>query len=466
MIESPLRGLSVLVVDDDVAHREALAESLASAGAEVVQAGDGREGLSRIGLLAPDVVVVDLRMPGIDGLEMAARLREKRVPVPIVLTTAYGDAASLARAIELGVDGFVAKPVDVEALVRTVRRCGLTVLQRREIDELHRSAAASLEARLGPSAAMKEVRASVAVVAATGFSVLLQGETGVGKTHLARAIHELSDRSGRPFIHVDLGSIPETLVEGEIFGVRRGAFTGADRDRPGRIAAAGNGTLFLDEVSGVPLSVQGKLLQAVEEKEYTPLGSLAPIGFEARIISAVQGDARTAVREKRLREDLFFRLAEVELLLPPLRDRPEDVLFLSRRFAAEAADELKRPFSDFSSGAEGLLLGRPWPGNVRQLRNEVRRAVLLSAGDVLSEEDLRMAAHRAGEVDGPSPDSSAPGGLLRLPLAALEKLAFAQALRDTGQNWTKAAAQLGIDYSTFRRRLKRHGLDEAGPGEP
>ena len=309
---------------------------------------------------------------------------------------------------------------------------------------------------------MKEVRAGVRVVASTGFSVLLQGETGVGKTHLARAIHELSGRSGQPFVHVDLGSIPETLVEGEIFGVRRGAFTGADRDRPGRIAAAADGTLFLDELSGVSASVQSKLLQVVEEKEYTPLGSRAPIAFGARIVSAVQGDARTAVREKRLREDLFFRLAEVEMLIPPLRKRPEDVTFLARRFASEAADELKRPFSGFSEGAEVLLLGRPWPGNVRQLRNEVRRAVLLSNGDVLSEDAVRMAAHRAGEVD----EAHRPVELPRVPLAALERLAFQQALRDSGQNWTKAAQQLGLDYSTFRRRLKRHALDDSGADDP
>ena len=256
--EQELKGVSVLLVEDEPAHRAELARCLVLRGATVVPAANGHEGLSLFIASPTDVVVSDIRMPGMDGLEMTAGIREIHPETPVVLITAYADTPSLVRAIELEVAGFVPKPVDAEALVRAVRKCALPSIQRREIEALRRHAALSLEASLGPSMAMREVRETVQTVAGSGFTVLLQGETGVGKTYVARLIHELSGRRGHPFVQVDLGSLPETLVEGELFGVRRGAFTGADRDRPGRFEAARGGTILLDEVGSVPSRAASK----------------------------------------------------------------------------------------------------------------------------------------------------------------------------------------------------------------
>ncbi len=464
MAKGNLRGITVLLVEDEPEHREELARCLALQGAAVIEAADGKEGMSLFTAAPPDVVVSDIRMPRMGGLEMTALIKALRPETPVVLITAFADTQTLVNAIELEVAGFVPKPVDAEALVRAVRKSVLPLLQRREIELLRHHATVSLEASVGPSPAMKEVREAVLMVAGSGYSVLLQGETGAGKTYVARLVHEMGGRRGSPFVQVDLGSIPETLLEGELFGVRKGAFTGADRDRPGRFESAKGGTIFLDEVSSLPPSVQAKLLQVVEERRYTPLGGRGSVALDARIVAAVQGDARLAVREKRLREDLFFRLAEVEIVLPPIRERLEDIPWLARRFAAEAADELGRPFSGLSPAAEAFLLRQPWPGNVRELRNVVRRAFLLTSGDVLTEDAIRGAERRAGDrAPGLNP---LPVRLPQVPLEELEKLAFTQALLECGGARMKAARLLGLDYTTFRRRLRRFGIDgERGAGK-
>lgn len=307
----------------------------------------------------------------------------------------------------------------------------------------------SLEWLLGKSASMKKVISQISQVASSGFSVVIQGETGTGKTVVARSIHNLSRRAGRPFVAVDMGAIPETLVESELFGHEKGAFTGAEKKKMGFFEAANGGTILIDEVQNMSPYVQSKLLSVIEERKVYPLGSTRPADVDVRIIAATNSDIRENVAEKKFREDLFYRLGEFVLTLPPLRERAEDIPFLARRFLLEAAAELGKDIGEITGEAYGLLLRNPWPGNVRELKNVIRRAVLFSEDGAIGPGHIKFLLEN-GNGEGLSTLKE----ISAMASRDAERKAIKQVLGLTGGNKTKAAAILRIDYKTLLTKIK------------
>lgn len=457
---NPYRDVTVLYVEDEPNLRAVTAEFLGFTFNTVWTASNGKDGFALFKYRRPDLVVTDIRMPGMDGLALSRAVKKESPETPVIIMTAFSEPRYLIEAIEIGVDGFIAKPPDSTRFQETLERCVRPLLRQKELQAANRNLMASLQESYGTSPATAEMLVDVVRVAATDFSVLLSGETGSGKTRLARTMHDLSPRRGGPFHRVDLGSIPETLVESELFGHRRGAFTGAERNRTGLLEQARGGTLLLDELENLTSAVQGKLLACVENRRIQPLGAERPVEIDVRVIAATNRDIRAELSGGRLREDLYYRLCEFEIHVPALRERPEDIPFFAERFVAEAADELGLGVTGFSLEAMARLAAHPWPGNIRELRNVVRRAVLSARGPLIEEEDLPLTA-------GGRPDQACPAGvpgwaagdLPTVRIVDLECLAIRQALRETGGRQMKAAAMLGIEYPRFKRKLKKYGLE-------
>jgi DNA-binding NtrC family response regulator len=395
----------ILIVDDDRDLRQFLAEVLESDGFEVREAEDGPAALARVNEEPPALVILDISMPGLDGLTVLSRMRTVVPRLPIVMVTSSVAVRTAVHAMHLGADDYLTKPFDSAELVLRVRR----VLDRQELFEevetlrgrlAHAESFAVLAAA---SPAMQAVTRQLAQVADSPLTVLVEGETGTGKELVARAIHRESRRRNGPFSAVDCGAMSDTLVESELFGYERGAFTGADRRKEGRFQLAAGGTVFLDEIANLPAVLQPKLLRALQERQVWPLGARAPVALDVRVVAASNVPLSGEVSAGRFRQDLYYRLSEFVITLPPLRSRPEDVLPLATRFLDEATVELKRPARVFDDGAKAMLLEHSWPGNVRELRNVVRRAVLLGP-DVIAPEHLDPGASPG---DGSSRNSEA-----------------------------------------------------------
>ncbi len=347
------------------------------------------------------------------------------------------------------------KPPDFSSLTIRLKKA----IERRELElkiaGLNTKIEASIENSLGVSSAMKKVIEQIQQVANSDFSVIIQGETGTGKTYIANIIHNLSGRAKGPFVTVDLGAIPESLVESELFGYEKGAFTGAEKKKKGYFEVADHGTILLDEVQNTSPYIQSKLLRVVEERNIYPVGGTQPEAIDIRIIAATNTDIQCSVKEKKFREDLYFRLCEFMILIPPLKQRVEDIPFLARKFCFEAARELKKQTPEISEEAAGLLQDYSWPGNVRELRNVVKRAVLLSDSHEITPEYISfLPANSSAEII-QSPSVRTGAGM---SLAEVEKNTILQVLEMTGGNKTKAASILQIDYSTLLRKIKMYGI--------
>ncbi len=370
---------------------------LASESLDVIQAADGRGGLDLVIAQRPAVAIFDITMPALDGLELLQRVTTLAPRLPVIMLTALGDVAIAVRAMRLGAFDYLTKPFDTGDVVAHVRRALEHRTLQDEVEALKTQLAeiGSLREVMGSSDAVQDVIERVAQVAPSKFSVLVQGETGSGKEVVARAIHRQSARSDGPFIAVDCGAIPESLIESELFGHEKGAFTGADRRREGQFQLATNGTLFLDEIGNLSTGTQAKLLRVLQERQLWPLGARAPVSIDVRIVAATNASLEDEVAAGRFRQDLFYRLNEFTIAVPPLRARREDILVLARRFVAEASLELARPARAISAEAARVPLNHDWPGNVRELRNVMRRAALVAA-DVVRPEDL---AFRRGGAD-------------------------------------------------------------------
>jgi DNA-binding NtrC family response regulator len=453
-----LKGLDILLVEDEDDLRRETAAFLELFCNKVIQADNGRNALDLFEAERPDLVISDIRMPFMDGLELAARLKSRSPDTPILFCTAFTETFYLLKAIELGVVAFIRKPVDTDELLAVIARAAEPLLQRRQISGLSAELAASLSVHLGAAPAQKALAEQAARVARTSFSILLQGETGTGKSRLAGIIHSLSPRSERQFITVQLGAIPVQLAESELFGHVKGAFTGADRTRTGLVEAAQGGTLFLDDIEACPLTVQAKLLRFVEEKCFTSVGSTVEKTVDVRVVAASNHSLQEAVTAGRFREDLYYRLADVTICLPSLREAPETILPLALRFLKETCDELGRSLPVLDDEVQELLGRMPWPGNIRQLKSVIRRAAL-NAGTVISIEEI------AGAGDSPVMTTMpVSGNTLPAPppfpcgIDALEKWSLEQALRFCGGKRMKTAMMLGMNYYTFRRRLEKYGI--------
>jgi DNA-binding NtrC family response regulator len=455
-----LRVAKVLVVDDDPRVRAVLIETIALDGLEAVEAESGKAALERLRTEQPQVVLLDLNMPGLSGLETLPELKRIDPLVSVIILTASTDVAKAVQAIRLGAYDYLTKPCRSADLMLVIRRA----LERHDllarVNELRLQVgkAATLREQMGPSERIRAVVHQVAEIADSTMTVLIQGETGTGKELVARAIHHASERRQGPFVALDCGAIPDTLIESELFGYERGAFSGADRHKDGHFQLAAGGTLFLDEVVNLPLPTQVKLLRVLQERRVQPLGARGPVAVDVRIVAASNVMLEDEMHAGRFRPDLFYRLCEYPIVLPALRERREDIAHLARRFLDEAAMDLRRPVRGLSDAAIETLLRHSWPGNVRELRNVVRQAAV-RCRDVIEPEHLALGAPARPSR---APDGPPPGLSLReigqLATADAERRAIRDALEASGGNKAEAARALRTDYKTLHVKMKQYGI--------
>jgi DNA-binding NtrC family response regulator len=444
-------NLKVLYVEDEPDLRERIRIVLEMHFERVLSAANGEEGLELFIREAPEIVICDIRMPIMDGLEMTKRIRKRTPETPVIICTAFTETDYLLKAIELGVSAYVRKPLDCRQLIETISRTAIPILQKKELDKARQREQASLALLLGESPAMQEVITQARRIAGTDFSVIIQGETGVGKSHLASLIHGLSQRKHQPFVTLTVSSLPESLVESQLFGHMKGAFTGAVSTVKGLFEEADGGTLFLDDVDCASPSVQAKILHAVERKQFFPVGGTKQVTVDTRIIAASNRELLLDVQNGNFREDLYYRLGDIMITLPPLRERGDDILFLARKFLSDISLELNRIPPRMAPEALLLLNRHPWPGNIRELKSVMKRAALF-AGETLTGEDLAKIITVVNRA------TSETSIIHPQTLEELKRDAVRQALAATGGKKMEAARLLDVDYSSFKRMLDKYKL--------
>jgi DNA-binding NtrC family response regulator len=461
---------AVLIVEDERVLAEAMTDYLARHGFETAMAGSGEAALDAIHRSEPDLVVLDYQLPGMDGLEVLREIRQRAPQAEVVMLTAHGSVKTAVEAMRAGAFDYLTKPVDLEELALVLGRARSHARLERELRLLQSAGRGAPGERIvGTSEATRSLRAQVERLAGLDQGpggappVLISGETGTGKGLVARAIHDLSPRAERPFVEVNCGAIPAQLLESEMFGYERGAFTDARAAKPGLFEAADGGTLFLDEVGAMPLALQVKLLKAIEDRSVRRLGGLRQKTVDVRIVAATNADLDRSAQEGTFRADLLYRLKVLTLVLTPLRSRPEDVVPLARHFLAEAGRRYRRP-RRLTPDAEASLRAYEWPGNVREVANVIERAVLLHEGEEIGAGVLGLPALARGgalvEVGGGGGvkiDFSQGG----LSLSELERTLIVEALKATGGNRRRAAELLGISVETLRYRMEKHALTSA-----
>jgi DNA-binding NtrC family response regulator len=453
----------LLVVDDDPSVFGLLRAIFGREGFEVLAAEDGEVGLALATTDELDVAIVDLEVPKLDGVEVLRRLKVTKPGLPVVMLTGRDDIKSAVHAMQLGAFDYVTKPFDPNEIGLVVGRALENRALLTEVEELRRQAAgaAGLDALMGPSPTVGRIMEQVTTVAATNFSVLVLGETGTGKELVATALHRQSQRRAKPFIAVDCGAIPEALLETELFGHEKGAFTGADRRRTGHFHLAEGGTLLLDEIGNLPLALQAKLLRVLESRQLQTVGGGPSTAIDVRFIAATNSDLQARVKEGQFRSDLYFRLAQYTIHLPPLRERPEDIPYVAERFMHEVSIELRRPMQGIASEALDVLKRHAWPGNVRELRNVIRQAVLESKALFLERATIQRCLGEAAAT----PAAIVP----RLPGQTLKDVAdraareaerqvICQVLRVTKGNKSEAARSLSTDFKTLHVKMKSLGI--------
>ncbi len=458
--------MRILLADDDPSFRLLLEKNIRGAGFETVTATCGADALSLHAQGGVDLVVSDIQMPGMDGIELLAELRRRDPGLPVVLVTAHAAVESAIKAVQLGAYDYVRKPTDLEKLPTIVknalahRQLSRRVAQLEEaLDEKYSRAAI-----VGESRAMQRVFSALERVIPASVPVLLTGESGTGKEMLAKAVHFSGPRRKGPFVAVNCAAIPEGLMESELFGHEKGAFTGAHLRRAGKFELAGGGTLLLDEIGDLPLPLQAKLLRALQEKEIERVGGGAPIAVDARIIAATHQDLSARARAGQFREDLFYRLNVFPIQLPPLRERREDVPVLARHFLEKFNRQEGRALQGFSPEAVDLLCSLPWPGNVRELENRVFRAGLLSHSDEITLENLEET-HGATALSEPLPRPAALSARAapRFPtMEEIERDAVGRALEASQGNVAEAARLLELGKATLYRKIRQFGLKALG----
>jgi two-component system response regulator AtoC len=457
---------NVLVVDDDPAVGKVLSAQLAQAGIACRHVPDAAAALVQLREHPVDVVITDLRMPGASGLELLAEITVRWPEIPVILLTAHGSVGTAVEAMKKGAADFLLKPFDREEILFTVRK---QIAAARHSD---RPPAA--EARTGPSAMtsgspeMREVQDLIRRAAGSTATVLIRGESGTGKELTARAIHDSGPRKNAPFVKIQCAALPDTLIESELFGYEKGAFTGAASRKPGRVELAEGGTLFLDEIGDVTPVIQVKLLRLLQDREFERLGGNQTLKSTARILAATHQPLEELIKERRFREDLFYRLNVLPIWIPPLRSRAGDVESLARNFCRQFGAANARGPLELTPDALGLLQQQPWPGNVRELQNFIERLVVLSDGDVLTAADVMRELARRPPVAAAAPDASAGeraavvagagAGTLEASRREAERDAIITALAKSGNNRVMAARLLGISRRGLYHKLGEHGL--------
>jgi two-component system response regulator HydG len=447
----------ILVVDDEVSHRTMLRAVLTAEGYAITEAADGSEALKAVAQEPFDLILMDLRMTTMDGIEALTRIRQISPLVPVLIMTAYASVKTAVEALKAGAFDYVTKPLDIDEL---------KVLIDKALDHYHlKRENLSLKERLGDrfdfariigrSAPMKTLLETLALVAPTDATVLILGESGTGKEVIANALHQNSLRAGGPFVKVACAALPEQLLESELFGHEKGAFTGAAARREGRFQMADTGTIFLDEVGEMSPATQTKLLRALQERAFEPLGSSRTVTVDIRVIAATNKDLTGEVKAGRFREDLYYRLNVVPLTMPPLRERREDIPLLADHFLAVFKEKNKKPLKAISGKALDLLVRYDWPGNVRELENCIERAVILARDEVIVPADLPPQIHQ-------QPQDSADAALCLpygISLNEMEKALILKTLDETGGNRTRSAEILGINRRTLQNKLKDYGIN-------
>ncbi|HUT23948.1 MAG TPA: sigma-54 dependent transcriptional regulator [Sumerlaeia bacterium] len=450
------REPTVFVVDDDLAVRKGLQLLIESADMKARTFASAREFLESYDPAAPGCIVLDIRMPGMSGLELQESLGKRHVTAPIIVISGHADVPTAVHAVKLGAFDFLEKPLNDKELIESIGRAlAEDVRNRRGAPQRQETASRLL---IGQSPPIERVRRLIAEVAPTDMTVLVRGESGTGKEIVARLIHDLSGRSGQTnFVKVNCPAIPESLLESELFGHERGAFTGADRQKPGRFESAEGGTLFLDEIAEVTPALQAKLLQAVEEKRFLRVGGRREIHVDVRIVAASNASLEQMIAEGRFRSDLFYRLQRFSIVVPPLRDRREDIPVLVDHFLAVYASKYRRPQQTILPETLAHLREAHWPGNVRELESLIERFALTGDPTVLDHagEGAPRRAFRVG-----APGALDPGSLRHVFSEEAEIDAITRALAETRWNQRQAAQLLGIGYGALRRRIEKYGLKD------
>jgi DNA-binding NtrC family response regulator len=433
----------ILVVEDDETHRETLVRHLSRSGYKVTAAESGERALAVLHATDPDLILTDVRMPGMSGLSLLEHVRE-RTNVPVTVMTAYGDMQSAIDAMKKGAFDYLQKPLDLDALDAVLERC---VAENMKAP----TAAAFQDGAAGPrlvgmDSRMVEIYKTIGSIATSRASVLIRGETGTGKELIARLVHHNASQPDAPFVAVNCTAVPSSLLESELFGHVRGSFTGAVADRKGRFELAADGTIFLDEIGDTTAGFQAKLLRVLQEREFYPVGSETPRSTRARVVAATHRPIERLIKEGRFREDLYFRLRIVEITIPPLRERRGDIPLLAAHFVQRQARDMGRELY-VPDDVMGELLAHEWPGNVRELENALARACVLARGAAISLESLGLG--QAGEATAPGDDQS---------LEAIQRAHVQRVLAQAGRNKSRAAEILGVSRPRLDRIIARHNL--------
>jgi nitrogen regulation protein NR(I) len=467
---------TILIVDDDPRLRQSFERLLAAEGHHVLTAATGEAAVELLGQSLPDLVIMDVRLPGMNGLEAFMEMRKVEPRLPVIIMTAFGTTETAIEATKLGAYDYVLKPFEIPdmlSLISQALEAGRFMRSRVEMDP-SRGTPPSVEALVGRSRAMQEVYKAIGRVAPTDATVLIRGESGTGKELVARAIYQHSSRAERPFLVINCVAIPETLLESELFGYERGAFTGAVSRRVGKVEQAHRGTIFLDEIGDMPSSIQSKILRLLQEKSIERLGGREPIAVDVRIIAATNRDLEAALEEGRFREDLYYRLNVVTLWLPPLRDRTEDIPLLADYFLCRFASEMGMANPGLTPEALRLLQSYNWPGNVRELANTLQKGLIFSRGGPISAQDISQAITAGeGNEKGASQISveeavqawirrtmaeGAREGIFELLTERFASMVIREALNLTGGNRSRAARLLGLSRPTLQAKIEKYGL--------
>jgi two-component system nitrogen regulation response regulator NtrX len=464
---------TVLVVDDEAGVRTSLAAILGDEGYAVDVVGSGEEALAVLESRRHDVVLLDVWLPGADGLEVLRRIRETDAELPVVVISGHGTIETAVKAVRLGAQDFVEKPLSLEKTLVAVRNA----LQRRRLESEVRVLKQQLDERyamVGESPSLQRLRAEIAQAAPTNGRALIFGENGTGKELVARAIHALSRRASGPFVEVNCAAIPEELIESELFGHARGAFTGALAARKGKFELADGGTLFLDEIADMSLKTQAKVLRALQEHRIEPVGGAGSVDVDVRVIAATNKDLDEEIRQGRFRDDLYFRLNVIPFHVPPLRERPEDVPLLARHFMEVLSAEYGRRPRAIAPDVLDALSRLPWPGNVRELRNIIERLVIMTPDETIERRHLPASLLEGLPAEAPAVSGVAPGvalpepGTLAEAREDFERRFILAKYRECGGNMSRTAEALGVERSNLYRKMKGYGILPARrepPGE-
>jgi DNA-binding NtrC family response regulator len=447
----------VLIVDDEQSMCELIDSALSRRGYQTEFRTSADQAFELLGTKDYDVVLTDISMRDMNGLELCERIVNNRPDVPVVLVTAFGSLETAVAAIRAGAYDFITKPVEMDALALVVERAVQHRTLKEEVKRLREQVDGARPPgdMIGQSPAMRKVNELIARVADSDANVLITGESGTGKELVARALHARSTRKNGPFVAVNCAAVPETLLESELFGHAKGAFTDARQSRMGLFVQGSGGTLFLDEVGEMPLGTQPKILRALQERKVRPVGGNTEVPFDSRLITATNRDLETEVAERRFREDLYYRINVVRIEVPPLRGRGNDILVLAQAFIERAATRSGKNVVGLVSSAAEKLLSYDWPGNVRELENSMERAVALTRFDQITVEDLaeRVRNYQSSHVVVASDDPSE-----LIPMQEVERRYIQRVLKSVGNNKTQAARVLGFDRRTLYRKLERYGL--------